>query len=357
NSRGARPGRSGVGTAGVLSRKGPGWLADNGRTDSGFLSSRFGGTGLISDRWWSPSLSLTLGGRGDHWGGYISLGRVGLDTSLHGAIYYDAHHHHHHLRHLFGHGHLGYYYSHYYPAFYPYYDYVYSYPVWYGYTYTSVYYPEPYVYRPCDTTVYIYEEGPPEPGEVDDRDASAVAPPVPYDVPPSEPPKDDPNAYRPLTAPDETTDVGRGNAAFLAGRYEDARREYIRAVMIDERDGHAKLLYAYANFATGDFEVAATALRRALLTTPSLMDYPVDLRVLYGNPEDLDVHLAELTAYVNARPADRAVAVLLAYIHYAIGHPAEALRILNPMAEGLPQDSLIALLRDAIVRTGLSEDP
>jgi Flp pilus assembly protein TadD len=144
--------------------------------------------------------------------------------------------------------------------------------------------------------------------------------------------------------------VGEGNSAFAAGRYGDARRAYVRAVLFDENDGTAKLLYGLATFAEGDFGVAATALRRALATTPDLIDYPFNIVALYGNGAGFNEQLSALARYIGANPEDREAILLLAYLRYASGEAAEAQVMFGALADADPTDSLVVFLRDAATR-------
>jgi tetratricopeptide (TPR) repeat protein len=154
----------------------------------------------------------------------------------------------------------------------------------------------------------------------------------------------------PLTEPTDVTWVGKGNTAFLDGQYEEARRCYISAVMADERDGYAKFLYAVANFAVGDFEVAGVAMRRALLTTADLIEYPVDIRSLYSDRMVLDAQFETLTGLVADHPDHRDARLLLGYLYYASGDPSRALAVLESVAASDGEDEVLALVRDAAVR-------
>ncbi len=144
--------------------------------------------------------------------------------------------------------------------------------------------------------------------------------------------------------------VTQGNAAFSAGDYDEARRLYIRATLADERDAYAKLLYAVANFALGDYEVAAGALHRALLTAADLMEYPVDVRALYGDALLFESHLHALARYTEGHRADREARLLQGYLHFATGAPQRALDILTPLVEGDATDDVAAMLKDSVVR-------
>lgn len=145
--------------------------------------------------------------------------------------------------------------------------------------------------------------------------------------------------------------VGEGNDAFAAGRFGDARRAYIRAVLLDENDGTAKLLYGLATFAEGDFGVAATAVRRALATTPDLIDYPFNIVALYGDEVRFNEQMDALTRHVGANPENRNAVLLLGYLQFASGGAAEAQVVFAALADADPTDSLVVFLRDAATRT------
>ena len=250
------------------------------------------------------------------------------------------------------HGHRGGYYypysyyaypaGHYYDDYYPirYYDGYGQYRPYCGYTYTSVYYPQPYTHRYYETNVVYVDSG---------EDVADVyeGPPDPPRVEYSHMPDGD---FLPLTAQEDDSMVGSGNVAFAAGDYEAARQHYIQAMFADERDGHAKLLYAMASFAMRDYELAGTALRRALITTPRLLEYPVDVRGLYTHVDLYEVQLDALVHYVATHPDDGDAQLLLGYVHYATDAPERALRVLDRLTTADPTDDLAAVLAESIVR-------
>ncbi len=167
-----------------------------------------------------------------------------------------------------------------------------------------------------------------------------------------------PTAAEPPGAPSSGLDAAlqEGHAAFAAGRYEDARRWYVRALLEDTHDGRTKLLYGVANFATGDYEVAATALGSALMETPELIDEPVDLRSLYRDDHALRLHLDELEGSLSAGIrtgssfATGPGALLLGYLRLAAGEPELALAALDRMIATDSAGALGSLLRDVAYR-------
>lgn len=144
--------------------------------------------------------------------------------------------------------------------------------------------------------------------------------------------------------------IQEGNAAFSGGRNSDARRSYVRAVLLDEKDGVAKLLYALASLAEGDVSVGSTALHRALVTNPDLIEYPFNIAAMYRSPDRFADQLVILTKHIGSHPEDRDAVLMLSYLHYASGGAEQARVLLGAMVDADPNDELALLLRDAADR-------
>lgn len=309
-------------------RPGAGSVASSvGRHANSNAVTHAGGRNHSSDH----SSTFTLGRIGNHGGGFISLGLHGGGLDLHGGLVHVGGHGSHGNHHSYG---LGHYYNHYRPL--SYYGYPYASPL-YGYSYSSVYYDRPYTYYETPSTVYVepypYDSTYVEPG---DETESATPP-----------------AQEEYQALQETAPTGlavEGNKAFSDGDFEKARSLFARAMLVDERDGYAKLLYAYANFALGEFDLAATALRRALLTTTDLIDRPLDPRSLYSDQIQWKAHLSSLAKESAARGNDINRTFLLAYLRYATGDASTAAKLFGHLLKTDSKDDLTALLRDASIR-------
>ena len=351
------------------------------------IGSRIGSSTLLSDRWrsYSPSsIYGTIGGRiSDRWAGYITIGRDGHRPYLNGGLFYNSFYRNRCYPYAYRP-------SWYYHGYTPIWSYSHWYRPCYGYTYASVYYPYPYYYRNSYTDVYVYDY---DDGYGDAYSSDAVfygdggsttthgetrqdyvTAPEAYDSTGGAPsyaesprtadeqgegaragtPLDESEAgkYQDLTAPGGDTLIGQGNAAFAGGRYEEARRHYISAVMADERDGYAKFLYSLCNFAVGDYEVAGLSLRRALLTTPELVEYPPDARALYPDQAMLTGQLATLEKHVASNATDRNAPLLLGYLQFAVGEAQRAAATLEPLVAQDAEDTAAALVRDAALRAG-----
>ncbi len=284
-----------------------------------------------------------MGARGNRYGGYLRFGDTSAESGLHAGLYYDGRDRYYGGHRSYGRGH---YYHHYRPVRYHGCGY---YRPYYGYTYASVYYADPYYYPFYATDVYYVD------GTAGGDSIYNPSPESSAGEAPAQPAPD--TTYQVLTEPGDLTLVGQGNAAFVAGRYDQARRLYASAMLADERDGYAKLLYAIANFAIGDYAVSGMAIRRALLTTPALIDYPVDVRSLYEDPVPFHTQHEKLIRYVADHPQYPSALLLLGYIEYAAGAPKRAAAIMEQLSTANPDDSLAALLRDAALRAGRGEKP
>ena len=236
----------------------------------------------------------------------------------------------------------GHYYHNYRPIYYPGSRY---YTTFYGYSYASVYLAAPYV-------VQVYDDSPTYVA------SSYAQEPIPTTVVQEPPPPAPADSYQPLTPQQQPpTAVVEGNAAFAAGRFDEARRLYVRAVLADERDGYAKMLYAWANFALGDYPVAAASIRRSLLTTNDLIDYPMDLRTLYSDPTLLEGQTEALVQFVRDHPDDREAELVLGYLYYSVGQAERAASVFTGLAGADQNDTLSSLLRDAAVRNARGSSP
>jgi tetratricopeptide (TPR) repeat protein len=142
----------------------------------------------------------------------------------------------------------------------------------------------------------------------------------------------------------------QGLAVFWEGRYEEAQRLFVRALLTGQDEAAAEVAYSFVHFALQDYDVAGMALRRAITLEPELLDAPPDIRNLYGNPADFAVHMASLRDYVAGSLGERTSVFLLAYLEYATGAPDAALTLLDQLRAEDKGDTYVHLLRDAITR-------
>lgn len=169
----------------------------------------------------------------------------------------------------------------------------------------------------------------------------------------SAPPGEDPSLPTGPAQPEDSEripDAVLGHRAFQSGQFEEARSIYIRGVLEDDTDGHAKLFFGLANYALGKYDVASIAIRRALSVTPELINRPLDVRSMYPDADVYEAHLATLQNHVEANPEDRGARFLLGFIHYGSARPETALALFKQLADADPEDELAAAMRDSAAR-------
>lgn len=285
--------------------------------------------------------------------GLLHLGFHDGQPHIQGALIYrdNDHHNDHYGYHHYDYGH----YYHHYSPFYTHYDYGHHYPR-YGYSYSSVYYQHPVVYRFYNTQTIYVDDG-------NDRDvrytdsfydnnvdnSTLMGPPAPRTGVTDRRPgvSNTSNDYAVIKDQLNGHPVKQGSIAYARGDYEEAGKFFVQAMLSDERDGYAKLLYSMTSFATGDYDVAAVALRRALLTTDLLIDRPLDIRTLYQDLHQFDVQIDRLKHYVTKHPKDRESRFLLGYINYATGRQKPAVAIFGTLSLENHDDILVSKLLKA----------
>lgn len=153
-----------------------------------------------------------------------------------------------------------------------------------------------------------------------------------------------------LPADEPATFLELGEQVFAEGRYPEARRFFVRALLALADDGYAQLDYGLVHFALGDYAVAADALRRALNGEPDLFDRLPDVSTAYGVEGDFEAHLAELEAYLAKNPHDTDARFVLGFIRFSIGDAHGALPHLSRVLHRDSKDTVAYLLRDAALR-------
>ncbi len=141
--------------------------------------------------------------------------------------------------------------------------------------------------------------------------------------------------------------VELGNSAFFDGRYDEARRYYVRGVLADENDSVAVAMYGFASFATGKYEIAARAMRRAVSMDASLIDAPIDYTSVYASYDSFEAHLLALEDFIRGKEHEKELLFLFGYILYSIEEPERALPIMEHLSDINANDVHAMLIRDA----------
>ena len=158
---------------------------------------------------------------------------------------------------------------------------------------TSYYLYDPYASgRYYDSTRYVYP--------ADYRVATEVAP-QPVAPPPAEP---EPTPVELKQARELGNALGRGDKAFERGDYQDAREEYVRALVLARDDPRARIALGLAEFARGRYSDAARALRAGVARVPQIVDTSFDLTRAYGVPDDFAGHREALESHLRSDESD-----------------------------------------------------
>lgn len=300
---------------------------------------------------------MTRGGIGDHTAGIVRFGRDNGRSGI-GASLFFSHGDRRHVcrpgchgyagfgRSLFNRGYYPCYGSRYFPAYshYPYYgSYSYLPLFWPGFasSYTSVYYDSPAY------DVGTVDYGPPLSSSeyaAPQRSAEYLGTGVTNEPLAGNAPVAPSESAAPQINQEQAALLDRGDEAFTAGRFDEASRWYVSAMLADDKDGVAALLYAVSNVALGDYQVAAAALRRALETTPELIENPIDVRRLYSQASQFETHRDDLAAFVDDHREDRDATLLLGYLYFASGDADRARTVFEGVSASDPADELAASL-------------
>jgi tetratricopeptide (TPR) repeat protein len=231
-------------------------------------------------------------------------------------------------------------------AYSPYYGYGYRYgrsyyePYYYPRTYVHSYVSHPPVYTAPREYVVEQVAQAPSTVYVDPAPVAAVNPPS---IEPSAP-----VAVDAQPEPEISPLMEEGHAALRQSRYHDAQRFFLQAALEDKEDGFASLLYGVASFALGDYEISHIAIRRALESTPELLNDPIDLRVLFAGESELRDHLnrlADRATHISPPNVDHQF--LLAYLYFSSGDPTAAAAVMENVLSEQPDRPFAAQIRDA----------
>jgi hypothetical protein len=142
---------------------------------------------------------------------------------------------------------------------------------------------------------------------------------------------------------------------FREGNYERARTIFSDAMLAQPQDHLAKWYYAVTNFATGDYMIAASSMRRAMNGDSRFIEMPPDLKQAYLQPGLLQSHLANLELQADAQQ-NSDLWFLLGTLRMAADEPG-AVEALRRAADLNPDDVLVGLALDAAIRGVITVKP
>lgn len=154
--------------------------------------------------------------------------------------------------------------------------------------------------------------------------------------------------------------VADGEAAFRAGRYQDALRLWQHSMVDDPDNGAVVLLMAQALFALGQYESAANATQMGMQMLPESEwgNVVKNYTQLYGNIEDYTNQVRAAEKVRDAQANDTAVRFLLGYHFGYLNYPKQAVRELDAALAIEPRDVGAEKLRDLFaVQAGIPARP
>jgi len=134
--------------------------------------------------------------------------------------------------------------------------------------------------------------------------------------------------------------VGRGDAAFQRGAYDEAREHYLRATVALSTEAGPHIAHGLACFATGDLSTAAGSLRQGFALAPELAFAEIDLRDLYGDPSDFNRQLETLNEHLDAQPDHADAWFVKGFVSHYTGNDAVARAAFNRYRNQVSEDLL-----------------
>lgn len=279
---------------------------------------------------------------------------------------YDSHYYSGHQGGLFGHlfryrhhrrsyGHLGFGLSYYHNLHYRrshYYDRYYD-------DYYAGYYPysDAYLYGPRYGATYIALDRQPEINNYYNQDIYYVTSPGEGQGSGVSSPGEAVYRSEPLVGPPDPTRIDNGLGLFRLGRFEEARREFVHAVLEDESDGYAQFFYGLGHFAVGDYSAAGLSMRHALNNAPELAADPLDVRAFYGDRVLFEAQLDSLAGYVGTGAGKGEAGFLLGYMYFASHQPKRAIATLQRYGRYYPTDEVAQRVLAAARSVGAGDKP
>ncbi len=128
-----------------------------------------------------------------------------------------------------------------------------------------------------------------------------------------------------------------GTRFFQQGSYAQAADRFMRVASADPQNVDARLAYAVARFATGDYQMSAAAVRQGVQMFPEVVNSVFDVRGMYGNPADFDQQWQHLAQRLQDQPDDSDALLVLGFVYHFVGdreHAAEVFSVVNERSQG-----------------------
>lgn len=144
-----------------------------------------------------------------------------------------------------------------------------------------------------------------------------------------------------------------GVDAFAQEAFEASARFFLAVALAVPDNADAWLAYATSRFATGDYDLAAAAIRRGIRQMPEVVNSLFDLRDRYTRMAMFDQHLDNLEAYVDDDPLAPDGWIVLGFVLHFSGDREEANRVFRTVMSRFPEDGELA---DVFIRAKSLEE-
>lgn len=156
------------------------------------------------------------------------------------------------------------------------------------------------------------------------------------------PPRDKEPSYIPSHGPGSkdsfVRQLDQAQRLFRDRRYKEAVEAYHRIAGLKPNTPMVKMGQCWALLAVGDYEGAASALRRALVLHPDWYQEPIQVATFYGDTNDFNAHLAVLERFLSQHPDHVEARFLVAYGYFVLDRMSEAAENLAMILEKDPGD-------------------
>ena len=136
--------------------------------------------------------------------------------------------------------------------------------------------------------------------------------------------------------------ISDGTRLFHDGDYQQAANLFGRAAAADPRNADARLAYGMAEFALGDYRLAAAAIRQGVQNSPEVVNTAMDLRDNYGKVSDFDQQFERLAQRVESEPGDGDAMLVLGFVYHFVGDRTDSEQVFQQIKDQFWGDAELA---------------
>ena len=147
----------------------------------------------------------------------------------------------------------------------------------------------------------------------------------------------------------------RGDRAFEIGEYDQAREEYVRALVLAGDDASVRIALGLAEYALGAYADASQAVRRGVANAPGLAQSAFDLAQVYGRANELAAHRRALVDFQRENPEDVHSLFLLGFVQFFSGQKDEGRATLDAYLSKPSHDPTVTRFIELTAPAGQSQ--